>query len=159
MNMHQRISVQVKQNPSALDRSDACETPYGYNPAAGPIDEHAARVSYPLLSFIFFPCRLGDLARQACLTSHAPIFLPPQCDPRLYNLASVHGSSLIPATSQHSEIEQAEEEMEVAARRPRVLAEIDPHSEWVRGPEFDTLVVDVTGASGNRCRLGSISFY
>ncbi|PAN47187.1 hypothetical protein PAHAL_9G240800 [Panicum hallii] len=35
--------------------------------------------------------------------------------------------------------------MEVAARRPRVLAEIDPHSEWVRGPEFDTLVVDVTG--------------
>ncbi|KAF8722913.1 hypothetical protein HU200_022050 [Digitaria exilis] len=30
-------------------------------------------------------------------------------------------------------------------RRPRVLAEIDPHSEWVHGREFDTLVVDVTG--------------
>lgn len=30
-------------------------------------------------------------------------------------------------------------------RRPRVLAEIDPHSEWVQGREFDTLVVDVTG--------------
>jgi hypothetical protein len=35
--------------------------------------------------------------------------------------------------------------MEVVHRRPRVLAEIDPHSEWVRGREFDTLVVDVTG--------------
>ncbi|TKV93704.1 hypothetical protein SEVIR_9G243400v4 [Setaria viridis] len=32
-----------------------------------------------------------------------------------------------------------------AVRRPRVLAEIDPHSEWVHGGEFDTLVVDVTG--------------
>ncbi|CAL4925123.1 unnamed protein product [Urochloa decumbens] len=32
-----------------------------------------------------------------------------------------------------------------AVRRPRVLAEIDPHSEWVHGSEFDTLVVDVTG--------------
>ncbi|CAN6323899.1 unnamed protein product [Urochloa humidicola] len=32
-----------------------------------------------------------------------------------------------------------------AVRRPRVLAEIDPHSEWVHGTEFDTLVVDVTG--------------
>ncbi|CAN6305077.1 unnamed protein product [Urochloa humidicola] len=32
-----------------------------------------------------------------------------------------------------------------AVRRPRVLAEIDPHSEWVHGGEFDTLIVDVTG--------------
>ncbi|CAN6318350.1 unnamed protein product [Urochloa humidicola] len=32
-----------------------------------------------------------------------------------------------------------------AVRRPRLLTEIDPHSEWVHGGEFDTLVVDVTG--------------
>ncbi|KAJ1295463.1 hypothetical protein BS78_01G226400 [Paspalum vaginatum] len=32
-----------------------------------------------------------------------------------------------------------------AVRRPRVLTEIDPPSEWVRGREFDTLVIDVTG--------------
>lgn len=35
--------------------------------------------------------------------------------------------------------------MDLVRRRPRVLAEIDPPSEWVRGSEFDTLVVDVTG--------------
>uniref|UniRef100_A0A0D9XK04 SHSP domain-containing protein n=1 Tax=Leersia perrieri TaxID=77586 RepID=A0A0D9XK04_9ORYZ len=29
--------------------------------------------------------------------------------------------------------------------RSRVLSEIDPHSEWIRGEEFDTLVLDVTG--------------
>lgn len=32
-----------------------------------------------------------------------------------------------------------------AAYRSRVRAEIDPHSEWVRGNEFDTLIVDVSG--------------
>ena len=85
MNMHQRISVRVKQKPSALDRSNACETPY--YPAAGPIDEHAARVRYPLLSFIFFPGRLVDLgSRQA---SHAPnFFYHPNANPiYIYNLA------------------------------------------------------------------------
>jgi hypothetical protein len=32
-----------------------------------------------------------------------------------------------------------------AARRPRVLTEIDPHSEWVHGRELDAIMVDVTG--------------
>jgi hypothetical protein len=31
--------------------------------------------------------------------------------------------------------------------RSRVLSEIDPHSEWIHGDEFDTLVLDVTGIS------------
>ena len=101
------------------------------------------QVSFAFLHLLpRLPGRLDDLGRHA-LHPTPQFFLLPQCEPRLYNLAAVHGSSLIPATSQHSEIER-EEEME-AARRPRVLAEIDPHSEWVRGPEFDTLVVDVTG--------------
>jgi hypothetical protein len=46
-------------------------------------------------------------------------------------------------------------EMEVVRRRPRVLTEIDPHSEWVRGLEFDTLVVDVTGLVSAETDLGS----
>jgi hypothetical protein len=45
--------------------------------------------------------------------------------------------------------------MEVVRRRPRVLTEIDPHSEWVRGLEFDTLVVDVTGLVSAETDLGS----
>lgn len=32
-----------------------------------------------------------------------------------------------------------------AARRPRVLTEIDPHSEWVHGRELDAIMVDVSG--------------
>ncbi|OEL14937.1 hypothetical protein BAE44_0024044 [Dichanthelium oligosanthes] len=40
-----------------------------------------------------------------------------------------------------------------AVRRPRVLTEIDPHSEWVRGREFDTLVVDVTGFSKDHLKV------
>ncbi|KAL6640968.1 hypothetical protein ACP70R_019149 [Stipagrostis hirtigluma subsp. patula] len=42
--------------------------------------------------------------------------------------------------------------MEVA-RRPRVLAEIDPHTEWVPGSEFDTLVVDVTGFTKDQLKV------
>ncbi|CAD6205192.1 unnamed protein product [Miscanthus lutarioriparius] len=38
--------------------------------------------------------------------------------------------------------------MEAAARRPRVLTEIDPHSGWMHGREFDALVVDVTSTTG-----------
>jgi HSP20 family molecular chaperone IbpA len=40
--------------------------------------------------------------------------------------------------------------MEAAAsyRSRRVLAEIDPHSDWVHGDEFDTLIVDVSGMHG-----------
>ncbi|TVU30594.1 hypothetical protein EJB05_22224 [Eragrostis curvula] len=38
-------------------------------------------------------------------------------------------------------------------RRPRVLAEIDPHSEWVPGREFDTLVVDVTGFTKDQLKV------
>jgi hypothetical protein len=34
---------------------------------------------------------------------------------------------------------------EAAYRSRRVVAEIDPHSEWVHGDEFDTLIVDVSG--------------
>ncbi|KAG8088547.1 hypothetical protein GUJ93_ZPchr0010g11159 [Zizania palustris] len=44
--------------------------------------------------------------------------------------------------------------MEVASRaRSRILSEIDPHSEWVRGDEFDTLVVDVTGFSKDHLKV------
>ncbi|KAL5229935.1 hypothetical protein ABZP36_028711 [Zizania latifolia] len=44
--------------------------------------------------------------------------------------------------------------MEAASRaRSRVLSEIDPHSEWVRGDEFDTLVVDVTGFSKDHLKV------
>ncbi|XP_062206171.1 18.5 kDa class I heat shock protein-like [Phragmites australis] len=40
-----------------------------------------------------------------------------------------------------------------AARRPRFLAEIDPHSEWVRGREFDALIVDVAGFSKEQLKV------
>ncbi|KAK3153790.1 hypothetical protein QOZ80_2BG0181170 [Eleusine coracana subsp. coracana] len=43
--------------------------------------------------------------------------------------------------------------MDLVRRRPRVLAEIDPHSEWVRGSEFDTLVVDVTGFTKDHLKV------
>ncbi|XP_066341600.1 16.6 kDa heat shock protein-like [Miscanthus floridulus] len=44
--------------------------------------------------------------------------------------------------------------MEAAvARRPRVLTEIDPHSEWVHAREFDALVVDVTGFSKDQLKV------
>jgi hypothetical protein len=51
---------------------------------------------------------------------------------------------------EHREIKKStqEIEMEAAARRPRVLTEIDPHSEWVHGREFDALVMDATGTPG-----------
>jgi hypothetical protein len=34
---------------------------------------------------------------------------------------------------------------EAAYRSRRVVAEIDPHGEWVHGDEFDTLIIDVSG--------------
>ncbi|XP_037437309.1 uncharacterized protein LOC119304241 isoform X1 [Triticum dicoccoides] len=34
--------------------------------------------------------------------------------------------------------------MEAAGYRSRVVAEVDPRSEWVHGDEFDTLIVDVS---------------
>ncbi|KAF0929729.1 hypothetical protein E2562_024421 [Oryza meyeriana var. granulata] len=37
--------------------------------------------------------------------------------------------------------------------RSRVLSEIDPHSEWIRGDEFDTLVLDVTGFSKDHLKV------
>ncbi|KAL6842370.1 hypothetical protein ACP4OV_027797 [Aristida adscensionis] len=40
-----------------------------------------------------------------------------------------------------------------AARRPRVLAEIDPHSEWVPGHEFDTLIIDVAGFGKDQLKV------
>ncbi|KAL5225254.1 hypothetical protein ABZP36_011893 [Zizania latifolia] len=44
--------------------------------------------------------------------------------------------------------------MEAASRsRSRVLSEIDPHSDWIPGDEFDTLVLDVTGFSKNHLKV------
>ncbi|KAM0838546.1 hypothetical protein ACQ4PT_060910 [Festuca glaucescens] len=44
--------------------------------------------------------------------------------------------------------------MEAASYRSRrVLAEIDPHSEWVHGDEFDTLIVDVSGFTKNQLKV------
>uniref|UniRef100_A0A0E0BAX0 SHSP domain-containing protein n=1 Tax=Oryza glumipatula TaxID=40148 RepID=A0A0E0BAX0_9ORYZ len=37
--------------------------------------------------------------------------------------------------------------------RSRVLSEIDPHSEWIHGDEFDTLVLDVTGFSKDHLKV------
>uniref|UniRef100_A0A0E0M803 SHSP domain-containing protein n=1 Tax=Oryza punctata TaxID=4537 RepID=A0A0E0M803_ORYPU len=37
--------------------------------------------------------------------------------------------------------------------RSRTLSEIDPHSEWVHGDEFDTLVLDVTGFSKDHLKV------
>uniref|UniRef100_A0ACD5VPB9 Uncharacterized protein n=3 Tax=Avena sativa TaxID=4498 RepID=A0ACD5VPB9_AVESA len=44
--------------------------------------------------------------------------------------------------------------MEAASyRSSRVLAEIDPHSEWVHGDEFETLIVDVSGFTKNQLKV------
>uniref|UniRef100_J3N2V5 SHSP domain-containing protein n=1 Tax=Oryza brachyantha TaxID=4533 RepID=J3N2V5_ORYBR len=37
--------------------------------------------------------------------------------------------------------------------RSRILTEIDPHSEWIRGDEFDTLILDVTGFSKDHLKV------
>ena len=161
MNMHQRISVRVKQKTSALDRSNACETPY--YPAAGPIDEHAARVRYPLLSFIFFPGRLVDLgSRQA---SHAPnFFYHPNANPvYIYNLASVHGSSLIPATttSQHSEIEREERRRWKRRAGLACSPRSTPTASGCAGPSStrSSSTSQVHCERRDRCRLASVCFF
>ncbi|KAI5016169.1 hypothetical protein ZWY2020_006021 [Hordeum vulgare] len=45
------------------------------------------------------------------------------------------------------------QEMEAAGYRSRVVAEVDPRSEWVYGDEFDTLIVDVSGFGRDQLKV------
>lgn len=97
----------------------------------------AGAVRYPFLSFISVP----DMVY---LPSHVLIEFS-----ELYISECIQAAVQPPPVS-HSGNNQQEDgqnqEMEAATYRSRrVLAEIDPHSEWVHGDEFDTLIVDVSG--------------
>ncbi|KAM3215449.1 hypothetical protein ACQJBY_067461 [Aegilops geniculata] len=43
--------------------------------------------------------------------------------------------------------------MEAAGHRSRVVAEVDPRSEWVHGDEFHTLIVDVSGFTRDQLKV------
>ncbi|KAF6988808.1 hypothetical protein CFC21_006254 [Triticum aestivum] len=64
---------------------------------------------------------------------------------------SNHDSARIQATIGASA--KAKQEMEAAGYRSRVVAEVDPRSEWVHGDEFDTLIVDVSGFARDQLKV------
>ncbi|KAF7099042.1 hypothetical protein CFC21_100732 [Triticum aestivum] len=66
-------------------------------------------------------------------------------------LQSNHDSARIQATIGASA--KAKQEMEAAGHRSRVVAEVDPRSEWVHGDEFHTLIVDVSGFTRDQLKV------